>query len=184
METAAAQTLSRRDSLLRLLPFAAGFVLLAGIVSLIGFRVLPSRQAHRDAPISKHSAQVVAPLGPRVPLSKEQKALIPRFVHDAVMRKDLASAWTMVTSKVRFQTTQREWMTGNIRVVPYPDGAIAPGLKVDYSTAKEAKVELALFAKKPNAAFPTVFDLYFSKIHGHWLVDGWTPHGISGVRKV
>lgn len=183
MATAHPSTLSRGQRFGRLLPFFAGAMLLAGVVAVIGTRIAPSGTGRAEAPLRQEASQVIAPLGEHVAFSAEQKAIISRFVHAAVMREDMAAAWSMVTPKVRFETTKAEWLHGDARIVPYPKGGIAPGLKIDYSTATEAKVELALFPTDANAADPTVFDLFFAKHMGRWKIDGWTPHAVSGVRK-
>ena len=183
MSHASSRTLSRGQTAMRGLPWLAGLILIAGILVFIGERVLPSHHAREQGtPIRNEPADVIKPLGKHVPFTSAQHAMIKRFVDAGVMRKDLVTAYAMAAPELRQGMTLKQWKTGNIPVVPYPDGAIAPEIKIDYSTASEAMVELALFPAKVGAADPVVFLMTFRKVKAQWKIDSWAPKGISGVR--
>ena len=61
------------------------------------------------------------------------------FILTAVARKNLRRAYDLSGPQIRQGQSLKEWMTGNIAVVPYPvaDLKIAP-MKIDYAYAKEA----------------------------------------------
>src|SRR5919199_2337973 len=99
------------------------------------------------------------------------------FIKTAVARKDLGAAYALAGPQIRQGMTRKEWMTGNIPVIPYPVDAIdyAP-MKIDFSYARESQIEVALLPKKGSKARPALFILGMIKDkHGHWLVNSWVP---------
>ena len=78
--------------------------------------------------------------------------IVLRFVKTAVMREHasrqtLLEAWQLTGPKLKQGTTLHEWLAGTSSVMPFPDGAVAPGLHVDHSYANDALLELALYPK-------------------------------------
>ena len=135
-----------------------------------------------------------APLTPNVPVkdvSKNPKTIklepqatkvAREFILTAVARKDLRKAWTLAGPMIRQDMTLKQWLTGNIPVIPYPADAIdfAP-MKIDYSYPKEALIEVALLPKKGANVKGQLFGMQLDKISGHWVVQSWVPRGTPPV---
>lgn len=121
-----------------------------------------------------------------VKLPDEAKRVARQFILTAVARKNLDVAWTISGPHIRQGMPYKEWLTGNIPVVPYPGEAIdvAP-MKVDYSYANEALLEVALLPKKGYKIKPQIFFLGLIKAgkpgHKHWVVDSWVPRASPQV---
>ena len=128
-----------------------------------------------------------APVARSVPLAPGVSKIVLRFVKTAVMREHasrqtLMEAWKLTGPKLRQGTTLGEWLAGTSSVVPFPDGAVAPGLKIDHSYANDALLELALYPKKATTGVPPgVFLIGLHRYGALWLVDYWAPHGASSA---
>ncbi len=103
-----------------------------------------------------------------------------RFVETAVARKNLAAAYALSGPAIRQGQTLKEFMTGNIAVVPYPVDAIdyAP-MKIDYSYAREAQIEVALLptskAQKQGVRPQLFIATLIKDKQNRWLVNAWVP---------
>lgn len=169
---------STRMRLYRLVPWLAGLLLLGGIIAAVaGFA------ANRDpAPEVFSKDPAIVPVKEKsVPLTAEAKRVAQRFVLTAVGRQSLAEAWDLVGPNLRGGLTRKEWLSGNIPVVPYPIDALrlAP-FKIDYSYRKEALLEVALLPKESAKIKPQIFFLTLKQITGpggkrHWVADNWVP---------
>jgi hypothetical protein len=99
------------------------------------------------------------------------------FVGTAVVRKHLAHAWKITGANVKQGQSFKEWMTGDISVVPYPVDFAK--WKLDYSYANEVGLKVALFPKRGSKLKAAVFDLDVKHIGpsdgGRWLVDYFGP---------
>jgi hypothetical protein len=170
----------------KLAPWIGGLLLVAGIaVAIVHFA--PNRNAAPQA-VSKTPAR--APVKEKtVRLSEAQTSLARQFVKTAVGRSDLAAAWRIAGPNVRGGLTYKEWLTGNIPVVPYPVASVAQArFKVDYSYANEALLEVALLPKPGAKIKGQVFYLGMKRVPGpggkrHWVVDNWVPHSSTLVPK-
>ena len=98
---------------------------------------------------------------------------------------DLREAYALAGPQIKQGQTMKEWMTGNIAVVPYPVDSIdyAP-MKIDYSYANEALIEVALLptdkAQKQGVR-SQLFMAGLKKINGKWVVNEWTPRSSPPV---
>jgi hypothetical protein len=99
-----------------------------------------------------------------------------------VARKNLGQAYGLVTDEILQGQSKKDWMTGNIAVVPYPVDAIeyAP-MKIDFSYPKEAQIEVALLPKKGAKVQGQLFVMDLVKRGGNWLVNGWVPRSSPPV---
>ena len=165
-------------------------MLLVAAAAVAGVVVLQHRSsraaaapAHVAAKAPAHRAAVVH----SVPLQPGVSKIVLRFVKTAVMREHatrqtLLQAWKLTGPKLRQGTTLHEWLAGTSSVVPFPDGAVAPGLKIDHSYANDALLELALYPKATTSGVPPgVFLIGLHRYGAHWLVDYWAPHGASST---
>jgi hypothetical protein len=161
----------------------AGFLLLAGVVAA-AVVFLPNRNATPET-VSTLPAQVPKTEA-STPISAEARTVAGRFVLTAVARKNLAEAYDLVGPNLRGGLTRKEWLTGNIPVIPYPIQSLrlAP-FKIDYSHKSDALIEVALLPKQGADVKSQIFYLTLKKIgpagKEHWVVDGWVPKGSTFV---
>lgn len=102
-----------------------------------------------------------------------------RFVKTAVARKNLDQAYAIAGPGVRQGMTLKQFMSGNIPVVPYPvTSKTSANMKIDESYAKSATVELYLVT--PGSAGRD-FYVNLVKKHGQWFVDAWVPRGTPPI---
>lgn len=154
-------------------------VLVAGVVAVISARI-----SHVD---EQRTADV--PAGPVKDVSKTPKTVkldpgaqkVARlFIETAVARKDLAKAYPIAGPAIRQGQSLKEWLTGDIAVVPYPIQHldIAP-MKVVYSYPNEAAIQVALLAKDGSKTKSQLFDMTLERIGTpkRWVVNLWAPHG-------
>jgi hypothetical protein len=122
----------------------------------------------------------------KVPSSKKldpkAKRVAQEFILTAVARKDLRKAYGLVGPQIKQGQSLKSWMTGNIAVVPYPvnELKLAP-MKIDYSYANEAAVEIALLPKDGAGVKPLIFYMDLIKQDGKWLVNSWVPRSAPEV---
>jgi hypothetical protein len=161
-------------------------LLVAGIVFAI-VHFVPDRNAPPQT-VSKTPAR--APVKEKtVRLGAAQTSVARQFLKTAVGRSDLAAAWKIAGPDIRGGLTYKEWLTGNIPVVPYPVGSVAQArFKVDFSHANEALLEVALLPKPGAKIKGQVFFLGLKRVAGpggkrHWVVDNWVPHSSTLVPK-
>jgi hypothetical protein len=114
-----------------------------------------------------------------VKLDPVARRVVGRFILTAVARKNLREAYALAGPQIRQGMTLKQWLTGNIAVVPYPvqDLKFAP-FKIDYSYRNHALIEVALLptdkAQKQGVK-PQIFFADLKRIRGHWFVDEWLP---------
>ncbi|HET7046199.1 MAG TPA: hypothetical protein VFI37_15230 [Gaiellaceae bacterium] len=155
-------------------------VLVAGVVAFVVTR-LGDENAKRDV------GAVTAPSGPVKDVSKVPKTVklqpaaqqvAKLFIQTAVARKDLKKAYPLAGPAIRQGQSLKSWLTGDIAVVPYPiqDLDIAP-MKVDFSYANEAMIQVALLPKKGAKVKAQLFSMTLERIGKpkHWVVNAWVP---------
>jgi hypothetical protein len=162
-------------------PWLAGLLLLAGVIAAI-VRFAPSSNPPKQAndPVSPAIAPKPTPKPKTVPLSKGAVSVARRFVTTAVARKDLPGAWKIVSPNVKGGLTYKEWLSGNIPVVPFPvDARTVARFKIDWSYPRETGLEVVLVAKSPKVK-PQDFFILLKKVGAgstqRWIVDSWVPH--------
>ena len=80
-------------------------------------------------------------------LSPAARLTAGKFIIDAVQRKNLAEAWTLVGPELKVDTTYKQWLTGNISVIPFTGKLASAPLKIDVSQPRLALLEVALVPK-------------------------------------
>jgi hypothetical protein len=164
----------------RLLIFAA-LVLVAGIVAILAVK-LGNRGDVK--PVARQGVGVkdVSKVPATKKLAPGAKLVAQKFVLTAVARKNLREAYGIVGPQIKQGQSLKEWLTGNIAVVPYPvdELKLAP-MKIDYSYANEAALEVALLPKDGAKVKPLIFYMDLIKQRGKWLVNSWVPRSAPEV---
>jgi hypothetical protein len=157
-------------------------VLLAGVIAAI-VAFSPNRSAPKEAnnPVSQALAPKPTAKPKTVPLPKGATAVARQFILTAVARKDLRAAWKIVSPNVRGGLTYKQWLTGDIPVVPYPIGSLQIArFKIDWSYARQVGLEVILIPKNSNKIKPQDFFILLKKVgtgtKQRWIVDSWVPH--------
>jgi hypothetical protein len=155
-------------------------VFVAGAAALIG--VLTSRSAPAtSAPVADTPPQVMTSgqLDQKKAKIDAAAATVARkFVLTAVVRKDLRAAYWISGPGIRQGMTLKQWLNGNIAVVPFPanpTGGVP--MKIDESTPTHALIEVVLLPAAKSKVKPQAFYMDLKKIGSpkHWVVDGWVP---------
>ena len=157
----------------RLLVLAA-LVLAAGIAGVL--IVFLRDTGHKlNAPISTVPVDVVK-TPKKAPLPEEARLVAGRFVLTAVQRKNLPEAWKLIGPGIRQGMTYKEWLTGNIPVVPFLGEISLAPIKVDLSSKNYALVEIILLPKAKNVK-PEIFTLELIAVGNgeqrRWVVNSW-----------
>jgi hypothetical protein len=116
-----------------------------------------------------------------VPLAPEARQVVVQFIKTAVMRKNLAEAWKISGPQIRQDMSLKEWLTGNIPVVPYPNAAVNRSpVKITWSHPTEAGLEVVLQPKAGSKEKPQLFFVGVLKqgsgSQAKWVVDYWAPY--------
>ena len=114
-----------------------------------------------------------------VKLDPAAQRVMSKFVRTAVARKNLDAAYMISGPHVREGMTLKQFLTGNIAVVPYKvTSKTSAQLKVDKSYATSAQLEVYL-ATPGHRGRDFYVDLI--KKNGKWFVDGWVPRGTPPI---
>ena len=175
---------AERARLRRFAPWVGGLLLVAGIAAAI-VSFAPNRNAPPQV-LSK--TPVKTPVKEKtVPLRPAETNVARQFLKTAVARADLDAAWKISGPNVRGGLSYKEWLKGDIPVIPYPIKSLATArFKIDYSYANEAVLEVALLPKTGASIKPQVFYLGLKLLRGpggkrHWVVDNWVPRSSTLV---
>jgi hypothetical protein len=168
----------------RALPWLAGAVLLVGVVA---FWQTTVRANETSETFSNQRVQTDA-ASETVPLAPEARQVVVEFIKTAVMRKNLAHAWKISGPQIRQNMTLRQWLTGTIPVVPYPNAAVDRSpVKITWSHPGEAGLEVVLSPKAGSKEKPQLFFVNVIKrgtgATAKWLVDYWAPYAPPPVRQ-
>ena len=125
----------------RYLLLVSGIVLAAGIAAflIVFLRNTGSTEQERftNKPVQKVSTPKKAPLEPAV------RVVAGKFILTAVQRKNLGQAWSLAGPGIRQGLSRKEWLSGNIPVVPFLKPIKLTSLKVDLSSKNYALIELS-----------------------------------------
>jgi hypothetical protein len=171
-------------------------LLIAAVAAVVAVVAISQRSSSaHSSPASHAVVKAAAParashVSRTVPLRPVVSQIVLRFVKTAVMREHatrqtLLQGWKLTGPKLKEGTTLHEWLAGTSSVTPFPDGAVAPGLRIDHSYANDALLELALYPKVKGSVPAGVFLIglhrYGAGATARWLVDYWAPHGSSSA---
>ena len=177
------QTLFASKKFQRALPWAAGAILALGVITFL--QVLNSPKDDDPAPDSGGRAQLINE--PRtVPPSPEARRVVAQFINTAVARKNLSRAWKISGPGIRAGLTYKQWLTGEIPVIPYDIASVgrAP-VRLDWSHPKEVGFTVSLLPKDGSREKPQTFNITVKKFgkgaSAKWLVDYWAPYSPAAV---
>jgi len=172
------ESMPRRKLWEKSLPWLAAVLLAAGVIALI-VKLVPSTNGQTSVTPTKHPTIVSTKPPKTVKLSNDARQVAGRFILTAVKRKNLSVAWKLSGPQIRQDLTYKQWLTGNIPVVPYLTPTEVTPLKIDFSYKNHALVEVAMIPKKGAKGDTELFWLELKKVgtgpKAHWLVWSWTP---------
>jgi len=167
------------------LPWAAGLLLVAGVIAFMvayfGNTANPAKETFGTKNATK--PQVVK----QVPIAEKARVSAGEFILSAVGRKDLGKSWALATDNVKGGLTRKQWMTGEIPVVPLgvpiDKAAIT---KIIYSHAKDAEINVVVLPKaNTQGVKATLFVIDLKKVgqgsNARWLVDYCLPQATPGT---
>ena len=162
----------------RWLPRVAVAVLAVGVIAFISVKY-SNTATPIDTPISNKPAALPGPQPASTKLSPGARRVAAEFIHTAVARKNLAAAWRITGEAIKSGTSYRQWLTGNIAVVPYPAAPDA-GLSIQYSHRNDADLLFALTPQKGVKIKPQFFEMMLNRVGRpgakHWVVTYWSPY--------
>jgi hypothetical protein len=161
------------------LPWIAGLVLAIGVAAFVQARTDTGspKETFENGPPRDLSKQTKS-----VPMPQEARKTAVTFLQTAVARKNLAKAWTVAGPSIKGGQSYKNWLKGEIAVVPYPGESMdkAP-IKVDWSHPDSIGLSIALLPAKGSAEKPQVFNMELKKAGKRWVVDSWVPYAPPAV---
>jgi hypothetical protein len=165
----------------RLFPWLSGLVLVAGVVAVVivfAFRDTSSKES--ATPLTPGKPTVVKPNPQQVPVPRAAKVVAGQFILTAVQRKHLDKAWKLAGSGIRGGLTYKEWLTGNIPVVPWLGTIGTAPIAVDYSYRNEVAFTIIIAPKKGTEGQSDTFKMVLQPVgkgaKKHWVVQEWVPY--------
>ena len=165
-----------------------GLLLTAAVSAVIVGVFFSNTGKKNEAPFRRGRPQLVAPLPKTVEFTARDRrdalAVAARFVATAVTRNHTERSYDITDRAFHQGLSRREWATGNIPVVPFPAGAIKfVKWKLDYSYKDRVGLKVSIQPKRTAKVGATVFNIELHRLgapgHRRWLVDYWTPAGLS-----
>jgi hypothetical protein len=175
----------RKPGWRKALPWIIGALVVAALVAVLVVKFSNTGES-TATPLSTVAADDRSAVPKTQKLDPEARSVARRFVQTAVARKNLRAAYALVGPMIKQGQTLKEWMTGNIAVVPYPVDAVeyAP-MKIDYSYAREAQIQVALLptdkAQKQGVRPQLFIATLIKDKQDHWLVNAWVPRASAPV---
>src|SRR5215831_25522 len=142
----------------KVLPWVAALVLAAGVLAVI-VKFVPSSNGNTDTSKTQHPVAVSEKPPKTVKLAPGARDVAGTFILTAVRRKHLEKAWKIVGPEIKQDLTLKQWMTGNIPVVPYLTPTDITPMKIDYSFKNQALIEVAMVPKKGTKGQTNIFYL-------------------------
>jgi|SRR5919202_3180382 hypothetical protein len=174
------------------LPWVAGAVLAAGVIAFVAVKWTNTADSI-ETKVTNKPAVLPKPEPASVALDPAARRVAAKFIDTAVAlptrnglpgsvaadRKKLAQAWKISGGVIKEGTTYKEWLSGNIAVVPYPAQEHA-GMQIEYSHPNDAEVIFALQPREGVKIKPQYFRMDVTRVgrpgHKHWIVTYWAPH--------
>jgi hypothetical protein len=155
----------------RWLLWISAAVLAAGVAAvLIAF--FRNTGSSEPQVVSNQPVQTVPATPKHVKADPAVKEVAGKFILTAVQRQNLDQAWPLVGPGIRQDLTYKQWLTGNIPVVPFLKKIKLAPMKVDISQKNYALLEVVLLPFKGRGE---IYDIELIKRQGKWLVNSWVP---------
>ena len=159
---------------MRWLPWLAGLVLVAGVVSFV---VVHFNNTAKPLPEKRSGPVERAPnvVEKTVPLQRAARIVAGEFILKAVSRKDAVAAYRLSGPYIRGGETLKQWVRDwdnpnvGVPIVPFTKPIMAAPIKVDVSHPRHAEIEVALVPKTKGQA--QLFLMMLDKIGGRWFVN-------------
>lgn len=152
-------------------------LLLAGGVAAVLIVFVGNTGSSEQAPFTNKPVNIVKKPKP-VPLEPAARVVAGRFILTAVQRKNLDEAWNLVGPGIRQSLTYKEWLTGNIPVIPFLHEIKLAPIKVDLATKNYGLLEVILLPKDAKVK-PEIYTIEMIKVgkgpKAHWVVNSWAP---------
>lgn len=161
----------------RLAPWISGLVLVAGIVTflIVHFRHT-SKPAASSTPVATGKPATVQPAAKSVPVPQEAKRVAGQFILTAVQRKNLEEAWKLSGPQIRAGLTYKQWLSGNIAVVPWLGTIGQVPLKVDFSYPGDVEFTVVITPKAGTKGKSDTFIIGLKRFEKQWKVTSWVPY--------
>jgi hypothetical protein len=107
---------------------------------------------------------------------------LKEFISGGVAGENPAQAWNVSAPSLKQGTTRKEWIQGEMPVVPYPaaDRGLGTWSFVQYSYTDSVGLEVFVFPKPGSGYSAMTADVELVKRDGRWLVDYWMPKRFHG----
>ncbi len=171
----------RKPGWRKALPWVLVVLVVGGVIAIVAVKY-SNTGSSTATPLTNKPAVDVSKVPPTVKLPPGATRVARNFIESAVARKNLASAYSIVTQEIKQGQSLKSWKTGNIAVVPFPvvDVKYAP-MKIDFSYPHEAQIEVALLPKAGTKVHGQLFIMDLVKRDGKWLVNSWVPRSSPAV---
>ena len=137
-----------------------------------------------DTPIRTEAEPIAEPITLTRTVRREVRQTVDRFVQAAVLRKQLADAWTMSTPTLRASVTRQDWDRGELPIQPYPSRALrSVDVRFLYADTRSVAVDVMLLPREeanPVLVFTADLTPVGKGDHRRWLVDYWAPQAAIG----
>jgi hypothetical protein len=171
----------RKPGWRKALPWVLVVLVVGGVIAIVAVKY-SNTGSSTATPLTNKPAVDVSKVPPTVKLPPGATRVARNFIESAVARKNLGSAYSIVTQEIKQGQSLKSWKTGNIAVVPFPvvDVKYAP-MKIDFSYPHEAQIEVALLPKAGTKVHGQLFIMDLVKRDGKWLVNSWVPRSSPAV---
>ena len=165
------------------LPWFAAAVLAAGVIAFLVVHF--GNTANTKETFGKQPASTFT-ASKNVPLERGVRETAGKFILTAVQRQHLDQAWPLVTDQLKGGISYKDWLTGDIPVVPFNAPIWKAPIKVDYSHPREAELQVILVPRaNKNKIQSTLFIMVLKKVgngkNARWLVDYWQPKATAPI---
>ena len=171
----------------RYLPWVAGLVLLAGVISFVVVHYSNTVPANPSDRLSSKPATQETSLGKAISLPKSARSVAARFIDAGVRGHDPQLAYRLSGPEIRdgyhsLKQWMQDWKTVGVPIQPYPATEKA-SLSIDY--ARQHEIQLKFFlrpVKGSGVTKPQIFLMLLDRIHGRWLVNSWQTFSPPAIK--
>ena len=114
---------------------------------------------------------------------RQVRRSLKEFISGGVAGENPSQAWNVSAPSLKQGTTRKEWVRGEMPVVPYPaaDRGLGTWSFVQYSYTDSVGLEVFVFPKPGSGYSAMTADVELVKQRdGRWLVDYWMPKRFHG----